>query len=194
MYEMGAYTIAKIWQERVVKKFSIANSWQLTVMRPGFVWGPQHAVIAGMGRNFGRVHLMFGPLMRLPLTHVVNCADCLAVAVDHPGAVGECFNVIDGDDIRVLRYVREYARRNGQSNILLPMPYHLGYGLAYLASLTSRALFGKKGKLPSLLIPRRFESQFKPVRFSNQKLRKLLSWRAPLGFDECLKLTYGLPE
>src|SRR5215475_13440639 len=30
MYAMGAYTIAKIWQERVVKKFAAAHSWDIT--------------------------------------------------------------------------------------------------------------------------------------------------------------------
>ena len=190
MYGMGAYTIAKIWQERVIKRISKANSWQLTIMRPGFVWGPEHAEIGGMGRHLGRACVMFGPFTRLPLCHVVNCADCLVLAVEKPVAVGECFNVVDGDDIRVIRYVREYARRSGRWSLLLPIPYHVGHGVAHLASLTSRALFGKGGNLPSLLTPRRFESQFKPLRFSNQKLRNAFSWSPPLRFDECLRNTY----
>jgi hypothetical protein len=55
----------------------------------------------------------------------------------------------------------------------------------------SRIFFGKKGRLPSLLTPRRFEAQFKPVRFSNRKLREKLQWKPPLNFDECLSTTYG---
>ena len=192
MYAMGAYTIAKIWQERVVKKFAAAHSWDITILRPGFIWGPRHALIAGMGRAVGGTYLMFGPLTRLPLTHVTNCADCLAAAVENPAAIGEYFNVVDGDDIRVWRYVREYAKRKGPSGILLPVPYHIGYGLACLASLTSHILFGSKGKLPSLLVPRRFESQFKPLRFSTQKLTRLLSWKPPLTFEACLKDTYSV--
>ena len=133
---------------------------------------------------------MFGPFTRLPLSHVVNCADCLVFAAERTAAVGESFNVIDGDNIRVWRYVREYAKRTRQRGFLVPLPYHLGLGLAYLASLVSRTLFGRKGKLPSLLTPRRFEAQFKPIRFSNRKLRELLSWTPPLSFDECLNDTY----
>jgi UDP-glucose 4-epimerase len=191
IYAMGPYTIAKVWQERVVRRYAADNSLSLTILRPGFIWGPQHAEIAGMGRRFGQTSFMFGPFTRLPLCHVVNCADCVVAALENPATIGEIFNVVDGDDVRVLRYTREYARRTGQVKFLFPVPYHVGLGLANLASFTSRALFGEKGKLPSLLMPRRFEAQFKPVRFNNRKLTDLLKWKPPLSFDECLGFTYG---
>ena len=186
IYDMGGYTIAKVWQERLVRKAAVAHSWDLTVLRPGFIWGPGNAEIAGMGRRFGRVYLMIGPFTRLPLTYVTNCADCLVTALEKPAAIGETFNVVDGDDVRVWRYVREYARCNGQGAILLPVPYLLGALMSHLASRTSRLLFGAKGRLPSLLMPRRFRSQFKPIRFSNRKLREKLAWSPPLSFDQCV--------
>jgi nucleoside-diphosphate-sugar epimerase len=186
-YTMGGYTIAKIWQERIVSRLAKAHSWDLTIVRPGFIWGPDHTQIAGMGRQFGRFYLLFGPFTRLPLCHVDNCADFLVTAVENPAASGEIFNAIDSDDVRVWRYVREYARRTRQRGLLLPVPYRVGLGIAQLAALTSRWLFGSKGKLPSLLTPRRFESQFKPIRFSNQRMKKKLNWAPRLSFDECLK-------
>jgi UDP-glucose 4-epimerase len=182
-YAMGGYTIAKTWQERIVSRFAKQYSWDLTIARPGFIWGRGHAKIAGMGRQFGRIYLLFGPFTRLPLSHVDNCADCLVTAVENPASSGEIFNIIDGDDVRVWRYASEYARRSGQRGFLLPVPYRAGLWLAQLAAFTSRALFGKKGKLPSLLTPRRFESQFKPIRFSNRKVTSLLSWTPRLSFD-----------
>jgi UDP-glucose 4-epimerase len=134
---------------------------------------------------------MFGPFSRLPLSHVVNCADALVAAIESPTSTGETFNVIDRDDIRVWRYAREYARRSGRGGIPVPLPYSVGLGLAQFASLVSRMLFGKKGKLPSLLTPRRFQRQFKPLRFSNKMLREKLAWTPPLGFDDCLGRTYA---
>jgi UDP-glucose 4-epimerase len=189
-YAMGGYTIAKIWQERVVSRIAKAHSWDLTIVRPGFIWGIDHTQIAGMGRQFGRIYMLFGPFTRLPLCHVDNCADCLVTAVENPAASGEIFNAIDSDDVRVWRYVSEYARRTGQRGVLLPIPYRVGLGIAQLAALTSRWLFGNKGKLPSLLTPRRFESQFKPIRFKNLRLTRKLNWAPPLSFDECLEASY----
>ena len=190
IYTMGGYTIAKIWQERIVSRFANMHSWDLTIMRPGFIWGPEHTEIAGMGRHFGRFYVMFGPTTRLPLTHVDNCADCLVAALGNPAAIGESFNLIDGDNIRVWRYVREYARHSGQRGILVPLPYTLGLGIAHVASMTSRLLFREKGRLPSLLVPRRFESQFKPIRFRTRKLREVLNWAPPLGFENCLDVSF----
>jgi UDP-glucose 4-epimerase len=190
-YSMGAYTLAKVWQERVTAKFAKDHAWDLTIMRPGFIWGKGHAEIAGAGRHIGKIYVMFGPFTRLPLTHVVNCADCLVTAAEKRAAIGQAFNVIDGDDVRVWRYVREYARRTDQRGLMLPLPYTVGYGIAWLASLMSRRLFSGKGKLPSLLMPSRFESQFKPIRFSNRKLINILAWEPPLDFDQALSLTYG---
>jgi UDP-glucose 4-epimerase len=186
LYDMGAYTIAKVWQERVVVRQSKLHSWDLTIMRPGFIWGPQRMDVAGMGRRFGRLYLLFGPFTFLPLTHVVNCADCIVEALENSAACGEAFNIIDGHDIRVWRYVHEYADFTSQHGVLLPLPYYLGYGMAILASTASRAFFGKRGRLPSLLVPRRFESQFKPIRFSNRKLVEKLVWKPPLRFEECM--------
>jgi nucleoside-diphosphate-sugar epimerase len=191
-YAMGGYTIAKIWQERVVTRFAKKYSWDLTIARPGFIWGEGHAQIAGMGRKFGRCYLLFGPFTRLPLSHVDNCADCLVSAVESPAASGEVLNIIDSDNVRVWRYAREYARRSGERGFLLPVPYRVGLGIAQLAALTSRILFGKKGKLPSLLTPRRFESQFKPMRFSNQKVTAKLKWTPPLSFKECLDRSFSV--
>jgi UDP-glucose 4-epimerase len=190
-YDMGGYTIAKLWQERLVARRAAANAWDLTIMRPGFVWGTDRALIGGMGRHFGNAYLMFGPFTRLPLTHVINCADSIVKAVDNPAAIGQTFNVIDEDDVRVWRYVREYAKGTRQRGVPVPVPYLVGLGMAELAALTSRMLFGANGKLPSLLAPRRFEAQFKPIRFSNRRLRDVLGWRPPLDFAECVRLTYG---
>ena len=190
MYSMDGYTIARVWQERVVSRAAAAHSWNLTILRPGFIWGRAHAAIGGMGRIFGRVYLMFGPCTRLPLTHIVNCAHCVVAALECPAAVGEEFNVIDGDQVRVLHYVREHARQTGRHGILLPVPYRLGLAIVQLASFISRMLFGKKRQLPSILMPRRYERQFKPIRFSNKKLKDKLGWSAPLTFEECINLTF----
>jgi nucleoside-diphosphate-sugar epimerase len=135
--------------------------------------------------------LMFGPLTRLPLTHVINCADALVTTIESPASAGQVFNVVDDDNVRVWRYAREYARRSGRGGLPLPVPYALGLGTARLASFVSRRWFGKKGKLPSLLTPRRFQWQFKPLRFSNKRLRQTLGWRPPLGLEEGLRETYA---
>ena len=101
--------------------------------------------------------------------------------------------MVDSDDIRVWGYLGEYLRRGGVGGIRLPLPYPLAMAGVRLARWTSRRIFRGKGKLPSLLVPCRFEARFKPLRFSNRKAREVLDWSPPLSFSECLRLTYEDP-
>ena len=183
----GPYTIAKVEQERTAKRFAESNGWKLTVLRPGFIWGPGHAEIAGMGRRFGPIFFMFGPQTHLPLCHVMNCADCIAHALESEAAINDNFNIIDFE-VRVSDYVSEYVMRTGRPWIPMPIPYSLGLAISRMASFAAR---GWNARLPSLLIPSRFEARFKPLRFTSQKLRERLRWAPLLSLDACFDATYG---
>jgi hypothetical protein len=52
-------------------------------------------------------------------------------------------------------------------------------------------VFRTAAKVPSILIPRRFESRLKPLHFENRKLRETLEWTPPLDYQQCLARTYG---
>ena len=123
----------------------------------------------------------------------LNCADSIVLALETPLHGIHTFNVFDADEVRVRRYVTEYRWRSGKPGWIVPIPYRAGLGLATLAAMTSWAAFGKRGRLPSLLMPRRFELQFKPIRFSNEKLRRELGWVQPYNFQQCLDFTNAEP-
>ena len=196
IYGMGGYTISKVWQERLVTRAAAKNDWDLTIVRPGFIWGPDHAKIGGMGRQLGRFYVTFGLLRRLPLTYILNCADGVVLALESQLTGNKIYNVIDADDVSVWRYVSEYRRRSGRRGLIVSIPYPVGLGLARLATMVSRMLFGKRGKLPSLLVTKRFEQQFKPIRFSNEKLKSELGWVQGYTFAQGLELTFptGVPD
>jgi UDP-glucose 4-epimerase len=193
LYERDGYAIAKSWQERVVRRASEANGWELTVLRPGFIWGRENAYLACLGQKIGPVHLVFGPSTRIPLTHVINCADVFATAAEDPRAIGQTINVVDGDGVRIWDYLGEYLRRSGARGLRVPVPYPLAMAGVRLARWTSRRMFRGKGRLPSILVPCRFEARFKPLRYSNRRARDVLGWSPPLGFADCLELTYRRP-
>jgi nucleoside-diphosphate-sugar epimerase len=190
LYERDGYAVAKAWQERVVRREADAHGWELTVLRPGFIWGRGNAYLSCLGQKLGPIHLVFGGSTRIPLTHAANCADLIATATVEPRAIGETFNVVDDDKIRVWGFLGDYLRRSGAGGVRVPIPYHLAMAGVRLAKWTSRRLFQGKGKLPSLLVPCRFEARFKPLRFSNRKAREVLGWQPPWSFPDCLRLTY----
>jgi 2-alkyl-3-oxoalkanoate reductase len=189
VYTRDGYTISKWWQERVTRRFVNKHGWDLTVLRPGFIWGRDHGYLAALGQQFGRHHLVIGPLTRLPLTHVENCADAFVLAAADTRARGLTLNVVDGPGERIWNYLSDHMRGSGQHGWCLPVPYWLGIWAVRLGFAT---VFRRATKVPSILIPRRFEARLKPLRFENRRLRETLGWTPPLDYQQCLARTYGL--
>jgi UDP-glucose 4-epimerase len=51
VYTRDGYTIAKWWQERVTRRFAEKHGWDLTILRPGFIWGRDHGYLAALGQQ-----------------------------------------------------------------------------------------------------------------------------------------------
>lgn len=188
---MGGYVTAKAWQERLVREAAARQGFPVTFLRPGFIWGPGQGLIAGMGRRMGRLHFMFGPSTELPLCHVENCADAIVRLVNVRAETEAVFNVVDTDVVSVRQYCKSYYKNKEKRPLLIPVPYLAGLGIAHLAQAVSKLFFGPRGKLPSLLIPRRFEAQFKPLTFSNAKIRQATGWTPPLDFATAAHVAFG---
>jgi UDP-glucose 4-epimerase len=173
-YERDGYAIAKIWQERVVRRLAEENRWTLTVLRPGFIYGPGGPQVGGAGLSLGRVFLVIAPFSRLPLTHVENCAAAFADATER--GVAGTFNIVDDERISAWRYAGRFLGDSG-TTIRLPVPYALGLAAAHAAKIASRLLFPPNGgKLPGILIPRHYRARFKPLRFDNLRAKQTLGW------------------
>jgi 2-alkyl-3-oxoalkanoate reductase len=192
IYTRDAYAGSKLWQERIVRRTAAANGWELTVLRPALIWGRGHPYTGRVGQGMGRVQLVIGPWNRPPLTHVANCADCFVQAAENPKAIGQTFNVVDDFPGRSWGLMGEHRRRGGGRGVRVPLPYWAAMALVRLSHWGGRVVFGPKAKVPSLFVPCRFEARFKPVRCATDRLRDLLEWRPPLGWEECLEETYGI--
>ena len=131
---------------------------------------------------------MIGPFTRIPMTHVENCADVFALAAEDARARGQTLNVVDGPGERIWTYLSDHMRGSGRPGWRLPVPYWLAIMTVRLAFAT---VFRTATKVPSILMPNRFESRLKPLRFENRRLREVLGWTPPLDYQQCLARTYG---
>jgi nucleoside-diphosphate-sugar epimerase len=193
LYDRDGYAVAKVWQERVARRMAEENGWALTVLRPGFLWGRGNEEIAGLGQKLGRFQLVFGPSTRLPLSHVDNCAHAFAEATENPRAIGQTFNIVDDEGPTIWQYLGDFLRGTGERRLRVPIPYGLAIAGVRLARWTSKKVFRGKGKLPSILVPCRFEARFKPLQFTNRKAREVLGWVPPFDRAEQNRRTYGPP-
>ena len=122
IYASDGYTIAKWWQERVTRRFAEKYGWDLTVLRPGNIWGRDRGYLAVLSQQFGRHHLVIGPLTRIAITHVENCADVFAA-----GGGGRPRSRPD----------LERDRRPGRAHLDLPLRLHARQRPAGLARCPS---------------------------------------------------------
>jgi nucleoside-diphosphate-sugar epimerase len=193
IHASGAYAVAKIWQERIARRMSRAHGWDLTVLRPGVIFGPGHKDVPLIGPALGRIQTVIGLGRHLPLTFVDNCADCFVQAAEHPGALGETFNVIDTDEVTAWQYAGEKIGRTQSHEVRVPVPYSALMLNAVCASACSRWLFKGRGKLPGMLRPE-YVAYFRPLRFSNRKLREKLGWQPAWSFEQALERTFESQE
>jgi nucleoside-diphosphate-sugar epimerase len=167
------------------------HDWDLTVLRPGFIWGRDHAYLAALGQQIGPIHIVIGPTTRIPMTHVENCADLFALSAEDARAAGQTFNVVDGEGERIWSFLGDYLKGMGERGIRVPVPYTLVYWVVKAAFET---VFRRNLKLPQILIPCRFESRLKPLHYTNARVRDVLGWKPPLSFQECLSRTFAPPR
>lgn len=189
-FSRDGYSEAKIWQERVTRKVCEANSWSLTVLRPGFIWGKTADFPPRVGLQIGRHIAAVAPFADTALTHVDNCADYFVRAAERPTTSMQEFNVIDGHRIRNWKFARTYRKHQPRRGVVVPVPYTLGRLATLTAKLVSTVLYGASGKLPSLLAPKPFQARFRPMRFDNAALFQHLG-KPTHSFEQCVEATFS---
>jgi UDP-glucose 4-epimerase len=182
------YARAKFHQERVTRRMASEHGLDLTVLRPGYIWGRGRPDVAACCMRVGRLCVVIGPATRLPLTHVENCADLVARAATDPRAIGRTFNVVDGPGEKIWAYVGDHLKHSGERGIRVPLAYK---PVSVAVKLLYGAGLNRVTGLPGLLIPRRFEARLKPLLFSNRRVHEQLGWQPPLAYSDCMRLTYS---
>jgi nucleoside-diphosphate-sugar epimerase len=182
--ERDAYTWTKLIQEKLVRDHCRDAGLSLAVIRPGAIYGPGKTWAFGTALGPGRFDLMFSPLAPFRLTHVDNCADAVALAVTSPAADGQTLNVVDDDLPSHARYRRLCRRAGAVMAPAVPIPWVLVAAGGWLIRLVNRKLLGNRARLPEFLAYRRQQARWKPLRYSNARLRETLGWAPRVSIED----------
>lgn len=193
-YSRDGYAVAKLWQERVARDGAAEHGLELTVLRPGLVWGPGKTDIPALGPRLGPLQLLFGARTTLRLAYVDNCAQCFVAAALSPGAAGETINVIDPDVVTAWRYAGALRRHGDGPLVRVVVPYPLAFASVRAAHRIARALLGPAPRLPGLFVPRRFEARFKPLRYRVDRATALSRGRPAVPFEHAAARALAPPE
>ena len=175
------YAQTKLLQERLFRQWrSTALDRRVVVLRPGMIYGPDNLWHALLGSELGPRYLRIGSAATLPLTYVENCADAIVDAAeklseDRSAVDGETINIVDDDLPTQERYVELVSEViDAPESVTVPWPV-----VRAAASVVGRAnevLVGGRAKFPGIMVSERLHARFKPLRYTNEKAKRLLGW------------------
>jgi peptidoglycan/xylan/chitin deacetylase (PgdA/CDA1 family)/nucleoside-diphosphate-sugar epimerase len=176
------YSFAKLRQEQLFWEYQRRNGFELVVLRPGVIYGPDGGHFSNrVGLTIGNWQLHFGGGNLLPLSYVDNCAEALVIAGTHQRAAGEVYNVHDNELPTCREYLRAY-KKNVTKIRSISVPY---FAVQLLASVVAKYNRYSKGQLPAILTPYKAATQWGGNRFNNSKLRSI-------GWEQLVTTTEGL--
>ncbi len=182
------YARTKLVQEELYRRFAAGNGRgprRTVIIRPGMIYGPDNLWHALLGAELGPAFLRIGSKAVLPMTHVENCAEAIVLAAERlaePSSpvAGEVINIVDDDLPTQAEYVAAVAARTDvPASDTVPWPV-VRTGAEVLAAV-NRTLLSGRAKFPGIAVPDRLYARFKPLRYSNDKARRLLGWRPRHG-------------
>ena len=180
------YSYSKLRQERLFWEYQKRNGFELVVLRPGVIYGPDGGHFSNrVGLRIGKWQLHLGGNNLLPLSYVDNCAEAVVVAGTHEGAAGQVYNVHDDDLPTCRQYLRAYKRCVTKIRSI-SIPY---FAVQLLSSLAAKYNDYSKGQLPAILTPYKAASQWGGNRFENSKLRSI-GWKQLVPTAEGLQRSF----
>ncbi len=174
------YARTKIIQEGLYCDFGDQPGNRVTILRPGMIYGPDNLWHALLGAELGPRFLRIGSKATLPLTYVENCAQAIVDAaealVSQPDELdGQVINIVDDDLPTQREYAEQVAARiDTPPTVSVPWPV-MNAATSALKLINSRLLDGQ-AKFPGIAVPDRLHARFKPLRYTNEKAKRLLGW------------------
>jgi nucleoside-diphosphate-sugar epimerase len=186
-HHIDGYTQSKVEAERLALEYHRKQNVPVTILRPGFIYGPRdRSVLPRIVTRLKERSIMYIARGRFALntTYVGNLVDAILLAVDCPAAVGEVFNITDGEFVSKRRFFEAIADGAG-----VPRPWGtVPVWLARFVANWRESVFRRKNKPHP---PRATQAQLKfaglNLDFSIAKARTRLDYTPRVSFDEGMK-------
>ena len=181
------YAQTKLLQEQLVRAFEAEQGGLVTVLRPGVIYGKDNLWTARLGASLGSGRwLRIGAEAKLPLSYVENCAEAIVMATENEAAIGQTINILDDEPPTQREYAKQLKAQVPNPPTFIPMNWMLMRSIGDVAWIVNQKLLGGKAKLPGVLIPSRLDARFKPLNYSNQKLKACLSWEPRYALKDAI--------
>lgn len=182
----AAYPYSQTKREADLLAQSYMGRVPVVVARPGEVYGPHQTVWTVLMAQLAKNMLLHPPAKAqtgwLNLIYGENLADALILLGEHPEAIGEVYNIVDGEPTTTHDYFKYLIRLVKRP--VLPMPrFVLKSAVSIIA--TSANLLQRE----SMITTDSFHYFFAQMTISNKKLKNELEWNPPFSREQALART-----
>jgi nucleoside-diphosphate-sugar epimerase len=178
------YTQSKVEAEQVALAYFKDFGVPVVVLRPGFVYGPRDRNVLPKlvyGLQINKLRYPGGGQAAMNNIYIGNLVDAVFLAVEHEGAVGQVYNLTDGEHVSKRRFIEAIADPLG-----LPRPTRTPP--LWAASLLTRIMEGWARLRGATEAPTFTRARLKffgyNLDFSIDKARRELGYRPRFTFED----------
>lgn len=187
---VDGYTQTKVEAEQLALAYHRRNGVPVVVLRPGFVYGPRDRTLLPKvidNLRKGKFRFVGSGKQALNTIYVGNLVDALFLVIDKPQAVGQVYNLTDGERVSKRRFIEALVRG---LDLPGPKPVSLPLFVARLMAWWMERDARKKGAAKA---PRLTQARLKflglNLDFSIDKAKRELGYQPRVSFDEGIRQT-----
>jgi nucleoside-diphosphate-sugar epimerase len=186
------YSHSKALAERLVLQYERDFGVPAVVLRPGFIYGPRDKTVMPRIIDTLRQKAMRYPGAKgaraLNTIFVRNLIDAIFLAIASDRAVGQIYNLTDGEMVSKRRFIETIADAMGCSRPTLTPPLWLAWLVTWTADKAARLRGSSEG--PAFSFPR-LKFMGLNLDFSIEKAKRELGYSPRYTFDDAMSETMG---
>jgi nucleoside-diphosphate-sugar epimerase len=189
LQHMDGYTQSKAEAEQVALQAYRGDRVPVVILRPGFVYGPRDQTVLPKlieRLRLGQVRYLGGDRRALNAIYVDNLVEAIFLAVDKPAAVGQIYNLTDGEFISKQRFIESIAGAMGFVKPRQILPRWLAGVLVKVLERQIRRT-GPNGQARLTLA--QFKFLLLNLDFSIEKAKRELGYGPRVPFEEGMRAT-----
>lgn len=189
---MDGYTQTKVEAEQLVMQANRVHGLPTVIVRPGFIYGPRDRtlmpkIIARMRNRQLRYIGWGGRKLALNTIYVGNLVDAIFLAVEKPEAVGQIFNLTDGERVTKQQFVQTVIAGLGLPRLRPLVP---PFWLARLIAGISEGMARRAGAREApTLTQAGLKFMALNLDFSIEKARRELGYQPRVSFADGMEQT-----
>jgi len=179
------YTQSKMESEKLALQYHKDKGYPIVVLRPGFIYGPRdRTVLPRLMEKLKTKEVKYIGSSSYAMNNIFvgNLVQAAFLALDNSNAVGEVFNLTDGEKVSKKRFITTIAK-----GMNLPTPFFLPVPL-WLVKLIASSMEKKALKRGALEAPKITKANIKflglNLDFSIEKAKRILGYAPAKTFDE----------